>query len=330
MHGPHGHVAVLGSDSGNATTGMPRFVLVTPARNEGKYIEATIQAVVAQSLRPLRWVIVSDGSTDETDDIVRRYCELHNWIQLVRAPERTERNFAGKVHAFNAGWAALQCLDFDVVGSLDADITFEPDFFQVLLDKLRSDPRLGVVGAPFVDENNSYDFRFSNVEHVSGACQLFRKSCFRDIGGYVPIPGGGIDWIAVTTARMKGWRTRTFSEVKCRHHRVMGTAHARSVLRVRFSQGQKDYRLGGHPLWQLVRGVYQLRTKPRISGALCLVAGFHWELVRGGQKNVSAELQSFHRAEQMSRLKRQLSKAGGFFGIGRSGLRWSRGSHADR
>src|ERR1700743_2846166 len=99
-----------------------RYVLITPARNEAQYIELTLRSMVAQTARPLKWVIVSDGSTDGTDEIVQRYTD-HEWIELVRMPERTERHFAGKVHAFNAGLSRLKALDYQVIGNLDADIT---------------------------------------------------------------------------------------------------------------------------------------------------------------------------------------------------------------
>src|SRR5713226_4266269 len=104
------------------------YVLVTPARNEAAFIEQTIEAVVGQTIRPAKWVIVSDGSTDGTDEIVKGYAAKHNWIELVRMPERRERHFAGKVGAFNAGYARVRDLDYDVIGNLDADISFDEEY----------------------------------------------------------------------------------------------------------------------------------------------------------------------------------------------------------
>ena len=115
-------------------------------------------------------------------------------------------------------------------------------------------PELGVAGTPFVEEGFKYNYNFVNIDHVSGACQMFRAKCFRDIGGYKPIKGGGIDWVAVTTARMMGWRTRTFTEKTCLHHRLTGTG-TDGLLKARFKVGQKDYFLGGHPLWEYSRAV---------------------------------------------------------------------------
>ena len=184
-------------------TNLPKYVLITPARNEAQFIELTIKSVIAQTVLPLQWVIVSDGSTDGTDEIVNKYAAEHRWIELVRTPERQERHFAGKVHAFNAGYAKVKNLDYDLIGSMDADISFDPDYFSFLLGKLAEDPALGLVGTPFKDKT-IYDYRFVSIEHVSGACQLFRRECFEQIGGYVPVKSGGIDHIAVITARMKG------------------------------------------------------------------------------------------------------------------------------
>src|SRR6266481_6672836 len=107
---------------------LPSYVLVTPARNEAQFIELTINSVVAQTVRPRKWAIVSDGSTDGTDDIVNKYAAEHPWIELVRMPERRERHFAGKVNAFNAGYARVADLNYDVIGNLDADVSFDEGY----------------------------------------------------------------------------------------------------------------------------------------------------------------------------------------------------------
>lgn len=290
---------------------LPSYVLISPARNESDFIELTLKSMVAQTVRPLKWVIVSDGSTDGTDDIVSTYVAEHSWIELIRMPERTERNFAGKVHAFNAGYAKVRELPFEVVASLDADLSFDPDYFSFLLGKLVADPTLGLVGTPFQElSGQSYDYRFVSIEHVSGACQVFRRQCFEDIGGYLPVKGGSIDHIAVITARMKGWKTRTFTERISLHHREMGTAQ-RSILKSRFKMGIKDYSVGNHPLWEIFRTVRQMSGPPLGLGGLALGTGYLWAMLRREKHPVSRELISFHRREQMERLKK-------FFAIGSS------------
>ena len=202
-----------------------KYVLVTPVRNEERFIEKTLASVCAQTLLPERWVIVDDGSNDRTPDVVKKYAREYPWIELVRRPQRADRSFAGKVHAFNAGFALVQKLDFEVIGNLDGDLSFEPDYLEFLMRKFLDDPRLGVAGTPFIE--NGYDSArdsFEGENHVAGGCQLFRRRCFEEIGGYIANHAGGVDWIAVTTARMKGWKTRSFPEKRFHHYRTLGTA----------------------------------------------------------------------------------------------------------
>lgn len=288
-------------DSGKRVPG-PRYVVITPARNEADFIGRCLESMVAQTVRPLRWVIVSDGSTDGTDELVARYAAAHPWIGLLRMPERRERHFAGKVHAFNAGLAKVRSLEFEALASLDADITFEPDYFAFLLGRLADNPALGLVGTPFSENGKTYDYRFVSIEHVSGACQLFRRECFEAIGGYVPVKGGGVDHVAVISARMKGWKTRTFTEKQCYHHRKQGSA-SQGVLQAKFRVGTVDYALGGHPAWEVCRTFYQMTKRPHVVGAVMIMAGYCWSLVRGVERPVSTELVRFRRHEQMARLR---------------------------
>jgi biofilm PGA synthesis N-glycosyltransferase PgaC len=280
------------------------YVLVTPARNEEKYIEETINSVISQSISPKRWVIVSDGSSDRTDEIVRLYAEKYDWMKVMRMPEHRDRQFAAKVNCFNAGYEAVRNMDFDIIGNLDADLSFDEKYFEFLLQKFEEDSTLGVAGTPFVEANSKmYDYRFTNIEHVSGGCQLFRRRCFEEIGGYIPIRGGGIDWVAVTTARMKGWKTRTFTEKRMIHLRRMGTGKG-NILAARFRQGTEAYYLGSHPLWEFLRIFYQVKTRPWGIGAVIRFSGYLYALTRRMDKPVTRELVEFYQKEQMSRLKR--------------------------
>jgi len=286
---------------------IPTYVLITPARDEAQFIELTIKSVVAQTVRPAKWVIVSDGSTDGTDEIVNKYAADHQWIELVRMPGRHERHFAAKVNAFNAGYARVKSLDYQVICSMDGDISIAEDHFSFLLHRLAEDPTLGLVGTPFKETaRQAYDYRFVSTEHVSGACQVFRRECFEQIGGYVPVKGGGVDLIAVTTARMKGWKTRTFTEKLCLHHRKMGTAQ-NGELSAWFKLGAKDYALGNHPLWESFRSLYQMTRKPFLIGGLLLLAGYVSASVRRVERPISGELVAFRRREQMQRLRKFLT-----------------------
>ena len=141
-------------------------------------------------------------------------------------------------------------------------------------------PTLGLVGTPFQEvSGQTYDYRFVSSEHVSGACQVFRRECFEAIGGYLPVKGGSIDHIAVITARMKGWKTQTFTNKVCLHHRKMGTAE-RSVSTSRSKLGIKDYAVGNHPLWELFRTARQMTLPPICFGGLALGMGYLWASLR--------------------------------------------------
>jgi len=279
-----------------------RYVLITPARNEENYIERALQSMIVQTVLPVKWVIVSDGSTDRTDEIVGRYAREHPWIQLLRRPKQEGRSFASKANAIADGYAAVSKLGFDVIANLDADVSFEPDYFEFLLKKFAENSRLGMAGTTFKDPAFQYDYRFTSIDHVAGPCQLFRRECYENIGGYVPVKGGGIDVIAVLTAQMRGWQTRTFPEKLYIHHREMGTAKAGSVG-AKFKDGHKDYTLGSHPLWEVCRVTYQMTKKPFIIGGAALFAGYLWCWVRRVQRPISKELMHFRRDEQMRRLR---------------------------
>jgi glycosyltransferase involved in cell wall biosynthesis len=278
-----------------------KYVLITPAHNEERFITKTLESMAAQTLLPERWIIVNDGSTDKTADIAADFARRFPWIELVHRSPRLDRHFGAKVHAFNAGLERVGSTDFDVIGNLDADISFDPDYLEFLMKKFATDPTLGVAGTPFLE--NGYDSArdsFEGENHVPGGCQLFRRRCFQDVGGYVPNPAGGIDWIAVTTARMKGWRTRSFPERRFHHYRPLGTA-GKSGMAASFSYGEKDYYLGGSPLWQLFRVVY--RTTKRPLEGLALFVGYCWAAIRRAKRPVTRDLMRFHRREQMNKLK---------------------------
>jgi hypothetical protein len=221
-----------------------------------------------------------------------------------------DRSFAGKVHAFNAGFERVRALEFDVVGNLDSDLSFEADYLEFLMGKFAEDPKLGVAGTPFLEDGyDSARDSFEGQNHVAGGCQLFRRQCWEDIGGYVPNRAGGIDWVAVTTARMKGWGTRSFLEKRFNHYRSLGTAE-RGVLAALYSYGEKDYYLGNSPIWEMFRVVYRMVKQPLLAGGLAVLAGYVSAAARRMKRAVSPELMRFHRREQMHKLKTIL---GSFF-----------------
>lgn len=283
-----------------------KYILITSARNESAFIQRTLDSVVAQTQRPERWVVIDDGSSDNTAEIVEGYIQKYPWISLIRNPKREGRNFAAKANAVNAALAKVQAenIAFNVLGNLDADVSFDPDYMEFLMRKFIADPKLGVAGTPFTQEGgyDSTKDSFEGENFVAGPIQLFRRECFREVGGYVASPAGGVDWIAVMTAKMKGWTARSFAEKRFHHYRLMGTAE-KSPVNSLFHYGQKDYYLGGSPVWQMFRVTYRLLKKPYIIGGLALLSGYVWAALKRVKRPITPELVRYNRAEQMFKLK---------------------------
>lgn len=280
-----------------------KYVLITPVHNEERFIEQTLRSMVAQTLRPERWVIVDDGSTDGTAGLIEPYAASHSWIEVVRREQRRERSFSGKVDAFNAGLEKVRTLVFDVIGNLDGDLSFDPDYLDFLIRKFEQDPHLGVVGTPFT-EDGGYDtavHSFEGENYVAGGCQLFRYQCFQEIGGYVANKAGGVDWIAVMSARMKGWKVRSFDDKRFHHHRSLGTAE-KSYLGAMVQYGERAYYLGGSPIWHICRCIFRMARRPFVTGGSALMAGYLYAALRRTKRPVSHEMIRFHRKEQMHKL----------------------------
>lgn len=282
---------------------LPLYVLITPAWNEAQYIELTINSVVRQTARPLKWVIVNDGSSDGTEDIALKYAAQYSWIELVSLPERRQRNFAGKVAAFNEGYARVARLPYEVIANLDADVSFDEDYLAFLLNKFHENPRLGVAGTPYREENAIHDESFKNPDHVSGACQMFRRKCFEEIGGYRPVESGGIDLIALLSAQEKGWQTRRFDDKFCWHHRSVGSGDDKGIYQRLFNRGRKDYRLGSHPVFEIFRTALQMKNKPYIAGGVAMLLGYGWAMLCDVERTMPEDLIELRQKDQIRRLK---------------------------
>lgn len=279
------------------------YVLVTAAHNEERFVRATLESVLSQSLRPRKWVIVSDGSTDRTADIVSGYAVNYPIIQLLRSERKQGRSFKAQAVAIRAGYLELQQLDYGFIGNLDADITLEPDYFIRLLKHFAIEPRLGLAGGFITEEDNGVfrNRRYNSVRSVAHAVQLFRRECFEDIGGYAPLEHGGPDWHAEVLARMKGWEVRCFPDLPVRHHRRTGSAE--SLLRDRIGRGKTDYSLGSHPVFEMLKCLRRIPQTPRFWGALATFCAFAWCYIARKERQVSPDFLHFLRQEQMSRVR---------------------------
>ena len=293
----------------NGTPAIAPFVIITPAHNEAALIEQTLESMVAQTVRPLKWVVVSDNSTDRTAEIVRRYAAQHDFMQLLEIRRDGTRHFGNKVKAFNAGLAEVSALDYRYIGNLDADISLPSHYFESLLGELDSDPRLGIAGG-MVATRIGDRFVSQNVapDSVAGAVQLFRRACFEQIGGYLALPEGGIDSAAEIMARMKGWKVRTFAALQVLEHRRTGTASAPPVA-AKVREGQRLQSLGYGLLFLCLRCVYRSMDPPRLIGSAATLLGYIQRRLSGAPVVLPAEVVSFLKTEQQHKLLNSLRGA---------------------
>jgi len=285
------------------------YVLTTAAYNEEANIEKTVQSAVNQTLPPLRWVIISDGSTDRTDEIIKPYAKKHDFIRFMRVTRAPGRSFGSKVRALHAGSQLMGGISAEFIGNLDADVSLGPSYFEELIAHFERRPRLGIAGG-FVCEETNGEFvsrRANRTYSVAHAAQLVRQECYAAIGGYAVLEYGGEDWHAQTSARMRGWEVEAFPELKIFHHR--NTGEADNLLRHKFRQGRVDYSLGSASLFEILKCLERVPEKPFLSGSVARLTGFFWSYLCRDERPVSPEFIAFMRQEQkqkvLSLLKRE-------------------------
>ncbi len=286
---------------------MSNYVLITPAKNEEDYIAQTIESVINQSIKPEKWVIVSDDSTDRTDDIVQSYADKYDFICFVKTANQPNRNFSSKVAAFNFGYEQLNGLEYDFIGNLDADMKLGSDYYENILEKFRQNPKLGIAGGVRMDIINGKSVKMRSARNsVAGGLQLFRRECYEKVGGYQYLKFGGIDAVAEISARMYGWEVESFSDIIAHHLKPTGTA-AQNVFKQKFRAGVQFYLIGYHPVLPIVRYTARLFTKPIIIGSLISLTGYFWAWFRHYERPVSDKFVEYLRTEQKLRIKLWLS-----------------------
>lgn len=278
-----------------------RYVLMTSAKNEESNISKTIESILSQSVLPMKWVIVNDGSSDKTGDIVRGY--LHNdIIDLIEIGAHDHTSFASKAKALQLAYKRIKNIKSDFVGNLDADITLEPNYYELLIGKMNKHQLVGIAGGMIAElRNGKYEQIDHNINSVAGAVQLFRRQCYDDIGGYIAVKTGGIDAIAEVMARMKGWKVRTFRELSAYHHGIIGR-NAGSIYRKYYSYGIRDYHIGYNLLFMTVKALVKLKKKPYIIGSMLTLVGYLGCHMRREQRLLSKEYLKYFENEQLSRL----------------------------
>jgi glycosyltransferase involved in cell wall biosynthesis len=298
------------------------FALLTAAKNEEQYIEGTIRSVLAQDCRPVVWLIMNDGSTDRTEEIVARYAKAHPFIELLSVPVGGARSFGAQYRAINAAYECVRHREFGVVGVLDADIEYaQRGYTRAIIERLRANPRLGLAGG-YVHERTkgAWKPRVANSpDSVAGGIQMFRRACFEQIGGYTPLLHGGEDWLASIKARMAGWDVQAYPDYPVHHFRPTSSAGGRA--RGLFRLGMMDGSFGSHPLFELMKCIRRARERPFVLGSIVRLAGYSWWNLSYRAPLLGSDTANFIRREQVRKMWQRASTNLRMFGL--SGGPWS-------
>jgi poly-beta-1,6-N-acetyl-D-glucosamine synthase len=282
-----------------------QYVIVTPAYNEARYIENTITSVIQQTVRPALWIIVDDGSTDETSAIIDSYVRSWGFIRRVRRQRApTESYFASNVHAIAEGVHEIRGLPYAYLAVLDADMILPTDYYEQILRQFRADPHLGVASGVYENLVHGKLQKVLSERHSTPkALQVFRRTCFEEIGGYVPLVHGGEDTCACAMARMHGWRTWSFPQLKAVHQRPTGIRSAGSLLRARFAQGLCEYGLSTHPLFMVAKSLRRcFLERPLILSGMLRLVGYLYGYLKREPCQMPFDVASYVRQEQVNRV----------------------------
>lgn len=281
------------------------FVVITPAYNEAAYIGTTIDSVLSQTMLPTRWLIMDDGSKDETAAIVKKNMQSQSFIRYhYRKKPEGQAYFTSNVFAIMEGYELIRHEAFDFLAILDADILLPNRYYEQVLEFFATDSRLGVVSGVYVNliagkEHLALNDRRSTPKAIT----VFRREVFEQIGGYMPLQYGGEDTIACVKAKMAGWTVRSFPEIKAVHLRPTGMGAASSILAARFKQGKAEYHVGFHPVFFILKSLRRfVLEKPYVIGGIARIIGYLYAVVSGQKRIVATEVVSFLRKEQMNRL----------------------------
>ena len=278
------------------------YLVVTPARNEQDNIGHTIESMAGQTRRPLRWVIVNDGSNDRTAEIIEAAAREHPWIVAVHRDDRGFRQQGGGVvEAFKDGFSRVAAEPWDFLVKFDADLSFEPDYFERCLQKFSEEPQLGIGGGTISHPVNGVlvcEAPDDPAFHVRGATKIYRRACWEAIGGL--LQAAGWDTIDELKASMLGWTTRSFPDIPVQHHRFTGTVDGTWKNYVKF--GVANYITGYHPLFMALKCLKRVTQKPHLAGPVGLAWGFCRGYLKGIPQVDDPALIRYVRKQQLNKL----------------------------
>jgi len=277
-----------------------RYVVITPVRDEEKFIERTIRSMVEQTIRPAEWVIVNDGSSDRTGEILDRFAREYEWIRVVHRQNRGFRKSGGGVvEAFNDGLRVMQAADWEFIVKLDGDLTFDPDYFERCFECFERDPKLGIGGGTISSVQNGQE-QIEEVPHfhVRGATKIYKRVCWDGIGGLWVAPGW--DTIDEVKANMLGWTTHSFPEISLHQQRPTGTSESRWKDLVKC--GRARYVSGYHPLFMLSSCALRIFRRPFVWGSAGLMYGYLTGYIQRSPQVDDPRFIKYLRDQQMRRL----------------------------
>lgn len=276
------------------------YVVVTPVRDEEAYLPKTIESMVAQTILPRQWVIVNDGSTDSTGQLIDDAARQYPWVRGVHRADRGSRKWgAGIIEAFYDGYHALGATNWQFMSKLDGDLSFEPDYFERMLDKFHGDPRLGVGGGVLYHEEGGRRVLEKNPEfHVRGGVKIFRRECWESIEGLWVGPGS--DTVDEVKANMLGWTSKSFLDIQMTHHRFTGSSWGRWGGLVK--DGKIDYVTGYHPLFLAAKSIIRLFRKPFLIGSVAHVYGYLSARIQRMPRVDDPKVIGYLRQQQLARL----------------------------
>lgn len=288
-----------------------KYCLITPCRDEADYAERTLQSVTSQSAPPALWVIVDDGSKDRTPEILAEYARKYNYIRIVRREDRGCRKLGGGViDAFYAGYETIKPGDFEYVCKLDLDLDLPRRYFELLMEKMEENPRLGTCsGKPyFMNEMGERVSEKCGDENSVGMTKFYRTKCLEEIGGFVrEVMWDGIDG---HRCRMKGWIAASWDDEQLQfiHLRPMGTSHnGWWTGRVRHGYGQ--YFMGTSPVYMVASALYRMTRPPAVMGGIAMLWGYFRSMAKRMPRYEDREFRAFLRRYQWNCLLRGKQRA---------------------